>query len=737
MNPLAQSFRPARARLVALALGTLPVSAGMLAAGAGLALPIAALAQGQDENARAADLPIKSITLYRSGVGCFERRGLVDGDRTVQLRFATDQVNDILKSMVIMVDAAKGHVSTVGYGSKDPLSKRLEAFGINIADNPPAGELLSRLRGTGVALKTSEGDVSGTIMNVEERLTVLTAPNNGGQTVAKLPWINLVTESGVRSINLTQVLGFRILDKGLDTELNKALGAIAEHRADRVKTVDVSFAGQGAFPAMIAYVHEMPMWKTSYRLVLPEPTDKSEGGSPTIQGWALVENTTDEDWKDVRLSLVAGRPVSFQMDLYEPLYVARSFLPVPTVPGVMPKIYQGGEQFAQTKDLQEAAKAEQGRMAWSRTARKAAGGGQSPFRDNVSGLSPAFPSAATTFSGSEDSIASMSTPNAAASAVEIGEVFQYQLKEPVSLARQRSAMLPILSSAIEGRRVSIFNRGDNSEYAMRGVQFKNTSGLQLMPGPISVFDGSAYAGDAQVGHVSAGDSRLISYAVDLDVRGLVKDESTSSVRKIRIIDGLIETSFEEKTSVTYAFSNKDAKRARTVLVEHAKMPSDWTLAGGAKPKEETQSLYRFEVPVEAGKKGTLALSFERVSGQRVEFTNYTLETLMGYAKDGKVSQGVIDAFKKAAALRGAADDTQKRIASLDSDRAGIDQDQARIRQNMNSVGRDTDLYRRYVSTLNDQENKLEQIRTQRAQEQATLVKQQNELTEYLRNLRVD
>jgi len=727
------SRSPRHARLLALALSA--ISPAILATTAGLALPITALAQ--DNAQPAADLPIKSITLYRSGVGCFERRGLVDGDRTVQLRFATDQVNDILKSMVIMVDAAKGHVSTVGYGSKDPLSKRLEAFGINIADNPPAGELLARLRGTGVALRTSEGEVGGTIMNVEERPTILTAPNNGGQTVAKLPWINLVTADGVRSVNLTQVLGFRILDKGLDAELNKALAAIAEHRADRVKTVDVSFAGQGAFPAMIAYVHEMPMWKTSYRLVLPEPTEKSEGGSPTIQGWALVENTTDEDWKDVKLSLVAGRPVSFQMDLYEPLRIARMFLPVPTVPGAAPRIYQGAEQFAQAQDLKDLAnKPAAASPSPSRAAAR--------FRDDLSQAQMQRKKSAGEYNIggaiSADEAASgvsMSPPNAAASAVEIGEVFQYQLKEPVSLARQRSAMLPILSSAIEGRRVSIFNRADASEYAMRGVQFKNTSGLQLMPGPISVFDGAAYAGDAQVGHVSAGDSRLISYAVDLDVRGLVKDESHSNVRRIRIIDGLIETSFEEKAGVTYAFSNKDAKRPRTILVEHAKMPEDWKLASEQKPKEETQTLYRFEVPVEAGKKGTLALAFERVSAQRVEFVNYTLEALMGYAKDGKVSQGVIDAFKKAASLRGAAEDTQKRIALLDAERTSIDQDQGRIRQNMNSVGRDTDLYRRYTSKLNEQETRLEQMRSDREKEQATLTRQQSELTEYLRNLRVD
>jgi hypothetical protein len=717
----------ARRSLVALVLASVPVSPALLAASAGLAAPMIALAQNAPRDAASPDLPIRGITLYRSGVGCFERKGLVDGNKTIQLRFATEQINDILKSMVIMVDAAKGHVGSVGYGSKEPLSKRLESFGINIADNPPMREILSRLRGTEVALRTPEGEVSGTILNVEDRVTVLTTGANATQTPINLPWINLMTEGGVRAVNLTQLLGFRILDKALDAELNKALAAIAEHRADRVKTVDVSFTGEGSFPAMIAYVHEMPMWKTSYRLMLPEPTAKSEGGSPTIQGWALVENTTDEDWNNVKLSLVSGRPVSFQMDLYEPLHVGRPMVPVPMVAGVLPKLYQSAQEFERTKELSAAADMRRDALLARSTGRS---------RKAADAPAPA----AAAFNGyaeRDDDGGSMSPPQAAASGIEIGEVFQYQLKEPVSLPRQRSAMLPILSSALEGRRVSIFNRADNSEYPMRGVEFKNTSGLQLMPGPISVYDGSSYAGDAQIGHVSTSETRLLSYAVDLDVHAIVKDDSTSSLRRVRIVDGLIETSLQERTSVAYAFSNKDSSRPRTLLVEHAKPGSDWTLVSDAKPKEETQTLYRFEVPMDAGKKATLTFAFERVNAQRVEFANYTLEVLESYAKAGKVSQGVMDAFRKASALRGAAEDTQKAIAQLDAERTSIEQDHGRLRQNMNSVGRDTELYRRYTTKLNDQETRLDQIRSQREQQTQTLTKQQADLTAYLRNLNVE
>ncbi|MFN0131847.1 MAG: hypothetical protein ACKVW3_04830 [Phycisphaerales bacterium] len=705
-----------------------------------------ALAQVAKQQAEGAEtLPIKSITLYRSGVGYFERRGLVDGERTVQLRFATDQINDILKSMVILIDPDGGRVASVGYGSKEPLDRRLASFGVNIGDNPSAGEILNRLRGSPVKLVTEEGDVSGTIMNVERRPTVLAGPKEGGsQTVHDLPWINLVTPKGVQSVNLTRVRGFEILDKDLAGELNKALAALAEHRADRVKSVDVAFANQGAKPVVVAYVHEMPVWKTSYRLVLPETAGGGEGmkkdakeqaGSPTIQGWALVENTTDEDWQDVRLSLVAGRPVSFQMDLYEPLHVARPEVPVPTVPGVMPRIYAGGENFDRAKnleDMHDAAAEKSGRPGAPSVAKALrsaqGGGGQSPFRQEQE-MYRDVPRIGLEMLGDY-------AAQAQAQAGEIGEVFQYQLKSPVSIARQRSAMLPILSASIEGKRVSIYNRADGSQHPMRGVHLTNNSGLQLMPGPISVFDGAAYAGDAQIGHVSTGDKRLLAYAVDLDVQALVKEDGTSAIRKIRIVNGLIEQTFKQEAKTSYAFANKDQKRARTVLVEHAKIPG-WTLGAPAKATEVTEQVYRFEVELSAKESGTLDVMLERIDQQMVEMVSYDLPTLIGYSKEGKVSAKVIEAVKRAADMQAAINLTQQRIGQLDQERQGIDQDQTRIRQNMGTVSRDTDLYRRYAGKLNEQETRLEAIREQRGKFEETLNQQRAELEAYVRGLNVE
>lgn len=723
---------------------TLTLAAGMaLALTAPATLALAQGGAGANDRpamapAPADNVPIRAITLYRSGVGFFERRGVVQDAANIQLNFVSEQINDILKSMVVL-DLDGGEITGISYSSKEPLQKRLASFGINIGDNPNAGEILSRLRGTAVTISTQEGQASGTILNTESRPTVYPGGGGGGAgtgstVVHNLPWINLLTSSGVKSYNLTTVTGFQIQDAALANELNKALAAIAEQRADRFKTVDVGFRGQGARQVVLGYVHEMPVWKTSYRLVLPDADPKGgDNGQPTVQGWAIVENTTDQDWNGVKLSLVAGRPVSFQMDLYEPLYVERPEIPVPMVAGVAPRIFEGGENFADKEELGRVA------MKMAKPAAAPAPTGTPGRRDRAEARGAFADAAAESATRSMDwSAENMTAYGAAAQAQagEVGEVFQFTLKSPVDVKRQSSAMLPILSSALDGNRVSIFNRNDGSKNPMRGVRLKNTSGLQLMPGPISVFDGAAYAGDAQIGHIPAGDTRIIAYSVDLDVSSLVKDESDNNILGLKIVQGVIEQSMKQRTTTTYAFSNKDAKRSRTVLIEHNKMPG-WDLKAPTKALEETDALYRFELPIEASKDGALAITHERIDYQHFGITDFSVDHLLQLSSQGKASKSVVDAFKKAAALQAEARTIEQRLALLDQERTNITQDQARLSELMKSIDRQTDLYKTQMTKLAKHEARLDAIAAQREQEQNSLNAKRAELAAYLQNLNVE
>lgn len=679
----------------------------VLAAGMALAAPHAALAIGDGADS----LPISQITLYRSGVGSFVRQGVVEGDAQASLRFRTEQINDILKSMVVL-DLDGGTVGGVTYASKEPLERRLRAFAVDISDDPSRAELLTRLRGAQVLVRTTEGEERGAVLGVEARNIV--HPQTNRSTVEHS--LNLLTAQGVRTVQLESVRSFQVLDTALAEELNKALAALAEHRADTTKSVAIDFTGRGSRRVVIAYVQETPVWKTSYRLVLPE-----EGGGDAgtrIQGWAIVENTTDEDWQNVRLALVAGQPVSFRMDLYEPLYLERPEVPVPVAAGVTPRTYAGGQ--SPFRDAQEEGALE----ARGRMSARLAMPGQPPPADKAESFSNGFDLM-------REGIAS-----ARATAAQEGEVFQYVLDAPVTVARQQSAMLPILSALIDTRRVSIFNRNDGLSNPMRGVEITNTSDLQLMPGPIAVYDGAAYAGDAQIGHVPAGDKRLLAYAVDLDVDATTTDRGAMAVRKIRIVDGLIEQTTQQRHTVEYAFENKDREQGRTIIVEHPRIEG-WDLVETPEPKERTQDTLRFEVSAKAGDSAKLGVTQQIVQSQRLELLSYDLPTLLGHQQAGRASAKVVEAFREAARRQGLVQEAERTIARLQNERNEINSDQQRVRQNMQTVDRQSDLYTRYVKRLSDQETRLEQIGAEITQATNDRERLRAELLAYLRGLNVE
>lgn len=749
MDRLALSHRPARV-LPRHARARLFI--GVLAVLAGTAMPMpSALAQPTSPassrtpapTAPSADLPVSKITLYRSGVGYFERQGRVDGNAEVQLRFSTDQINDILKSMILL-DLDGGRIDSVSYGSKEPLAKRLASFGINIADNPSSGEILQRLRGTPVLLTTPSGEISGTIMNVEKRSTVLPGAASAPANVAELPWINLVTDKGVRSVDLTTVTGFQILDKALAEELNKALSALAEYRADRTKTVDLRFSGQGARRVVVGYVHEMPVWKTSYRLVLPDvdpPAGDPKKGQVVIQGWAMVENTTDQDWNNVKLGLVSGRPVSFQMDLYEPLYAFRPSVPVPTVPGVSPRIYALGVDREEQAERMATGRSTEGiygnvmqSQATLNDARRVIAGAPGAPAPARSGLFRADMDAAAYKSISTEDLTKYA-PGSAATGQSVGEIFQYEVDLPVSIERQRSAMIPIITANCTGRRVSIFNVADGSQFPMRGVEITNDTGLQFLPGPISVLDSGAYAGDAQIGQIPKNDKRLLAYALDLDVAVLTTPETESSITKLTIVDGLVRQQIKERRKTTYEFSSKDSKRGRTIILEHTKLPG-FELVETEKPSEQAQDLYRFTLALDASKAQKFSVTQEQIRADSIQVVSFDMPTIVSYHKAGKLSDAVLDAFRSVAAKRSAINATEREIAQQEELSKEISDEQGRIRENMTRIDRNSPLYQRYMTKLTDQETQLEDLRGKRDAAQKTLETQRGELNEFIRTLNV-
>ena len=380
-------------------------------------------------------VPLKKLVLFNSGVGYFEHSGNVEGDASVDLKFNVDDVNDLLKSMVTQ-DLGGGRISTVTYGSRDPITRTLKTFAIDLTTSPTIAELLIQIRGEKVEVE-SPNKVTGTILGVEKRKRKV------DDEVIEYDVLNLVTATGLKSVSLEQVSSIKLLNEKLDAELRQALLILATGNSTDKKTVSLKFLGEGKRPVRIGYIQETPVWKTSYRLVL------SDEGQPQLQGWAIVENQTESDWSNVNLKLVSGRPISFRMDLYQPLYVGR--------PMVVPELFASLQSRLYDQDLAshdnefqalaEKSKAKESRkklMANADFARRAPGKSRAPA---------AY--AADRKRAMSDDMDIMASVKSAASAADVGELFQYEIEQPVTLARQESAMLPIVNAEVKGEKVSV------------------------------------------------------------------------------------------------------------------------------------------------------------------------------------------------------------------------------------------------------------------------------------------
>ncbi len=674
-----------------------PKSCLSIALVAGLALPALAL---QDE---AQELPITAITLYRSGVGSFERVGEINGDANVHLRVDQGQLNDLLKSLVVLDGG--GTVGAISYGSREPIERRLASFGVNLADNPSMSELLSRLRGTRVQIQTADSSAAGTITSVE---TVQRA--EGDRTINTYA-VTIFTGAGIKRIDLDDIIGLEFLDQQLKSDIQRALEILAQERDENIRTVEVSTRGQGDRELLVSYVHEMPVWKPAYRLVL------SQRGEPILQAWAIVENTTEEDWRQIDLSLVASQPVGFTMDLQTPLFVQRPDIDVPGGALAQPKVYAGSESMR--LEQRELSRAGRSRFAAPASEPAAAARGQSSL-----GLGTAMADSAVGFLESASSMAA---------AMQVGESVVLRIENPISLDRQQSAMIPMLTERVEARKISIYTPSQGNQ-PMLGVELTNTTSAPLISGPVAVYDG-AYAGDAMVGFVPREADRMLAYAVDMELKAQQAQNSSSSRATYRIVNGYLQSSYVRTITNTYTLRN-EASKERTVVIEHQPM-GGWDLIEPSNGSKSDDGMVRFERTVAAGKELELKVVERRTESSRYGLIDADLPNLIEQINRGaEASDKVKEALREGARLNRKVADLRGQLERITQQIQSIQQDQGRIRQNMQAIDRTTDLYRRYLETLTTQEDQLAELASQAGQTRRAIEQAEAERRKYFEGLSV-
>src|SRR5262245_58442378 len=277
------------------------------------------------------NLPVTRVVLYKHGVGYFEREGAVEGDAALTLTFKQAEVSDVLKSLTVL-DLDGGHVASVSYDSTKPLEQLLAEVAISIPDQGSLVGLLPQIKGARVALTSAGQRTEGTLLGVDA------TQRQTADGVVSVVLVSLLEDGGsVRSFDLHGLASLEGLDPTLRRDLEFYLRTQLSAKKKDARTFSFFAHGEGGRRVRLSYVLEAPVWKATYRILLGE-----EGEPPMIQGWAVVDNTQDEDWEGVTLSLVEGLPVAFVHDLYTPRYIRRPVVEVRETTGVLPPEVEAG-----------------------------------------------------------------------------------------------------------------------------------------------------------------------------------------------------------------------------------------------------------------------------------------------------------------------------------------------------------------------------------------------------------
>jgi hypothetical protein len=647
--------------------------------------------------ARAADLPVKQVVLYKHGVGFFERTGTLGPGESARLDFNASDMNDVLKSLTL-TDSGGGKISGLRYDSMDPLSHKLAEFPFQIEGGQSLAAMFDQLKGARVELKLGTDTVAGAI--VTGRVVA------GTDKQSEREFLTLMLDSGeMRTVDLSAASGIRFPEAKLQTQFKDYLAAVSAARSKDKRSVYIDSSDAKERQLVASYMIPAAVWKSSYRLIF------GEKGQPTLEGWAIVDNTTGEDWTKVQLSLVSGRPISFVSQLYAPKYVQR--------PGA-----ELADDAAARPVVHDEAYSIDGAMGGT------GGGGVRAVNGRSMAMAKMAPPPPPAAPSQKDALMyapaagltvleqmgmSASTIVASASAGELGELFEYRIAQPVTIRRDESAMLPFLQQPIDGRKLLIYSE-HNSQHPTNAAELTNSTAKTLDGGPITVYDGGAYGGEALMETLKAGDKRLISYAVDLGTRITEAFGSKAAVvREIHATRGMMTVKQAMEETRTYTIRNVDQK-AKTLILEHP-LRQGYTLLN-QKPSEKTAGAYRFEIALAAGKSQEFAVSEERVFDQSYQVTNVTTDFLGAYIQNRTLSepgrrqlQSIADKKSQIAENDHALEDNRNQVRDLTSD-------EDRIRQNINSlnnVSSQQQLVQSYAKQLDAHEQQLATLRDGQAE----------------------
>ncbi len=616
------------------------------------------------------DLPITHMTLYKHGVGFFERQAELSGEE-VELAFRVEEMNDLLKSLTV-VDRGGGQVLGVDYATPQNQEERLAGCSIRLGDDRSLRDLLIDLRGRRVRLHLDQKEeLLGTLLGLDEV---------GGRHTPTESLVSLLVEetAQVRTLGLARVHGVEILDERGAGDLEFFLESSLSQDNYRQVTIRLS---PGEHDLSVSYITPAPTWRVSYRLVF-DRAGGDDDPSALLQGWGIFDNRLEEDLKGISLSLVAGMPISFVYDLYEPFTPERPVVEEESRMAPGPVAFGGAVESVAEELLEESA-----------------------FLDAPMAAAAAMPSL-----GREEMESAFRVK---AKGESLGELFQYVIDTPVTVSRGRSAMVPIVSADMGFNKSLLYNGSKMPDHPVATLRMTNETGLILERGPVTVIEGGEYVGEAVLPFTVEGGEVNVPYAVELGVKVREDHEVTQESREL-LLDGAY-LHFEEwiLTRREYQVNNR-TRLTQKILIEHQRS-SPYELHETPEPIETTDDMYRFEVEVEPQGEKFLNVRERRLVSRKERLQEQSYRGLKEYLQRGLLDQ---TAYDKAAYLLGLWDkiaDGEKRIDKLDQKREKVYKSQQQVHANMKALskeGKEGTLRAQYVAQLEGSEIELRSIEEQ-------------------------
>jgi hypothetical protein len=399
-----------------------------------------------------------------------------------------------------------------------------------------------------------------------------------------------------------------------------------------------------------------------------------------LQGWATIENMSGQDWKEVELTLVSGRPVAFHQALYEAYYVTRPEVPVEVAGRLMPNVDRGGVQAEASKAAAPAAPPPpmmRLREATSAPASVAQAAEQLEATDTATQVAFKFPRA-------------------------------------VSVANGRTLSLPILDRQVPAERLALYQADTAARNPLAAIRLGNDGDTGLPPGILTIYErdktGSvAYVGDARLSAFPAGETRLLAYALDEKITIEREPAQSQHLANGSVANGALNYSRVVRQTTTYRVKGP-AKEPRKLIIVQRRLPG-WTLVKpDAKGVEISEGNYRLPFQLPGGEQTqSIEVVQEQTQQQVMRLLDTGADQIKIYAEAKEFDAKTRETLQRVLGLQQKVAEAQRALGQLDTQRQQIVQEQSRIRDNLGSVPANSDLQRRYLATLEKQENDLDDL----------------------------